>query len=69
MMASSDLSWTVNAANDLRAGLSNAFRVELAKYNGRQLEPGFPTEAWREDLEDYASGQARRRRIYRGRAG
>ena len=52
-MASSDLSWIVNA-DELAGQGFERFQVELAKYNGRQLEPGFPTEAWREDLEDYA---------------
>jgi hypothetical protein len=52
MMASSDLSWIVNADKLAGPGFEH-FQVELAKYNGRQLEPGFPTEAWREDLEDY----------------
>jgi hypothetical protein len=28
--------------------------MELAKYNGRQLEPAFPSEAWREELDEYA---------------
>ena len=51
-MASSDLSWIVNAGKLAGQGFEH-FQVELAKYNGRQLEPGFPTEAWREDLEDY----------------
>ena len=56
-MASSDLSWTVNAGKLEGPGFER-FQVELAKYNGRQLEPGFPTNSWREDLEEY--GQVKR---------
>ena len=52
-MALSDLSWTANAGQLEGPGFDR-FQVELAKYNGRQLEPGFPNEAWRKDLDDYA---------------
>ncbi len=51
-MAPSDLSWTANAGQ-LEGGGFDRFQVELAKFNGRQLEPSFPNEAWREDLDDY----------------
>ena len=30
------------------------FHTELAKYNGRQLEPAFPDATWREELDDHA---------------
>ncbi|MBC8012515.1 MAG: iron-containing redox enzyme family protein [Methyloceanibacter sp.] len=30
------------------------FHRELAKYNARQLRPGFPSETWRDDLDEYA---------------
>jgi hypothetical protein len=53
MMALSDLSWTANAGQVEGPGFDR-FQVELARYNGRQLEPGFPNEAWRKDLDDYA---------------
>jgi hypothetical protein len=53
MMALSDLSWTANAGQLEGPGFGR-FQAELAKYNGRQLEPGFPSEAWRKDLDDYA---------------
>ena len=52
-MAPSDLSWTANAGQLEGPGFDR-FQVELAKYNGRQLEPGFPNEAWRKELDDYA---------------
>jgi hypothetical protein len=52
MMAPRDLSWTANAVQLEGPGFER-FQVELANYNGRQLQPGFPDEAWREDLGDY----------------
>src|SRR5690606_9054578 len=30
------------------------FHTALAEYNGAQIEPGFPSQAWREDLEKLA---------------
>jgi hypothetical protein len=48
-----DLSWTENAG-ELQGPAFDRFQIELAKYNGRQLEPGFPNETWREELDDFA---------------
>jgi len=48
-----DLSWTEHA--DALDGPDFArFHGELAKYNGVQIEPGFPTQTWREELEGLA---------------
>ena len=52
-VATHDLSWTVDAAT-LRGPAFVTFQTELAKYNGRQLEPHFPNETWREEIDDYA---------------
>jgi hypothetical protein len=48
-----DLSWTENAG-ELQGPAFDHFHIELAKYNGRQLQPGFPNETWREELDEYA---------------
>ena len=48
-----DLSWTRNATELSGPGFER-FQSELAKYNGRQLNPAVPHAAWREELEVYA---------------
>jgi Iron-containing redox enzyme len=48
-----DLQWTETAA-ELQGPLFERFQSELAKYNGQQLKPTFPADAWREDLDSYA---------------
>jgi hypothetical protein len=48
-----DLSWTEIAA-ELEGPAFDRFQTELAKYNGRQLRPAFPSDAWREELDEYA---------------
>ncbi len=48
-----DLSWTENGG-ELQGPAFDRFHIELAKYNGRQLQPDFPNEAWREELDEYA---------------
>jgi hypothetical protein len=53
MMALRDLLWTANAGQLEGPGFER-FQVELANYNGRQLQPSFPNETWREDLDEYA---------------
>jgi hypothetical protein len=45
-----DLLWTETSA-ELQGPSFDRFQIELAKYNGRQLRPGFPHETWREDVE------------------
>jgi len=30
-------------------------QIELAKYNSRHLRPAFPTDAWRDELDEYAT--------------
>ena len=52
-MALRDLLWTANAGQLEGPGFER-FQVELANYNGRQLQPSFPNETWREDLDEYA---------------
>ena len=52
-MSPHDLSWTKNAAQ-LAGPAFERFQTELAKYNARQLQPGFPAEAWREELDGHA---------------
>jgi hypothetical protein len=49
----SHLSWTENSGL-LHGPAFDLFQTELAKYNGRQLRPGFPSETWREELDEYA---------------
>jgi hypothetical protein len=53
-VTSHDLSWTENAGQ-LHGPAFERFHTELAKYNGRQLQPGFPGETWREDLDELAA--------------
>src|SRR5262245_14505397 len=48
-----DLSWT-DVAADLEGPVFDRFQTELAKYNGQQLWPALPGDAWREELDDYA---------------
>jgi hypothetical protein len=45
--------WTEDA-DHLYGPTFERFQRDLAKYNGRQLAPGFPGETWREDLEEFA---------------
>ena len=52
-MTTQDLSWTADAAA-LHGPAFVRFQTELAKYNGVQLEPRFPEETWREEIDDYA---------------
>jgi heme oxygenase-like protein len=53
-VTSHDLSWTQHAAQ-LQGSAFVSFQTELAKYNGRQLQPGFPGETWRDDLDELAA--------------
>jgi hypothetical protein len=53
MMALRDLLWTANAGQLEGPGFER-FQVELANYNGRQLQPSFPNETWREDVDEHA---------------
>jgi hypothetical protein len=48
-----DLLWTETAA-ELQGPAFDRFQIELAKYNSQQLRPGFPSDAWREELDEYA---------------
>jgi hypothetical protein len=43
------LVWT-DSADHLYGRAFENFQTELAKYNARQLIPGFPSETWREDI-------------------
>jgi hypothetical protein len=52
-VATLDLSWREDAAA-LHGPAFTRFQTELAKYNGRQLEPRFPDENWRQEIDDYA---------------
>ena len=52
-MTSNSLAWTADAAA-LQGPAFERFQVELAIYNGRELEPRFPDETWREELDEYA---------------
>ena len=52
-MTPRDLSWTETAA-ELQGSLFERFQIELAKYNGQQLQPACPGDAWREELHDHA---------------
>ena len=52
-MTTQDLSWTAGAAA-LQGPAFTRFQTELAKYNRGQLEPRFPDETWREEIDDYA---------------
>ena len=51
-MAIKDFSWT-EAAGDIEGPRFERFQSELAKYNSRQLQPAFPTRAWRDELDEY----------------
>src|SRR5262249_39738531 len=42
------------AAAQLRGPAFDRFQTELAKYNSRQLRPGFPSDAWRKELDEDA---------------
>ena len=53
-MTSHDLSWTETAA-ELQGPAFERFQIELAKYNSRHLRPAFPTDAWRDELDEYAT--------------
>jgi hypothetical protein len=48
-----DLLWTETAA-ELQGPAFDRFQIELAKYNSQQLRPGFPSDAWRSELDEYA---------------
>jgi hypothetical protein len=52
-MATDDLSWTF-AADRLEGPAFARFQLELAKYNRRQLQPAFPSDTWRVNLDTYA---------------
>jgi hypothetical protein len=52
-VTSNSLAWTADAAA-LQGPAFERFQVELARYNGRELEPHFPDETWREELDDHA---------------
>lgn len=52
-MSYHDLSWTADPAQ-LRGPAFERFQTALAKYNAQQLQPGFPAEAWREELDEHA---------------
>ena len=52
-MTTQDFSWTAGA-EALQGDSFARFQTELAKYNGGQLEPRFPDETWRDELDDYA---------------
>jgi Iron-containing redox enzyme len=52
-VTSNSLAWTADAAA-LQGPAFERFQVELARYNGRELEPRFPDETWREELDDHA---------------
>ena len=53
-MTPHDLSWTETAA-ELQGPAFEGFQIELAKYNSRHLRPAFPTDAWRDELDEYAT--------------
>jgi Iron-containing redox enzyme len=50
-MISSDPQWTEFAAHLDGSGFA-LFQRELAKFNGRRLEPSLPTPIWRQDVDD-----------------
>ena len=52
-MGTNDLSWT-DAANELEGQGFERFHIELAKYNARQLMPAFPTDTWRDEVDEFA---------------
>ena len=51
-MAIDDFSWTETAV-EIEGPRFERFQTELAKYNSRQLQPAFPTRAWRDELDEY----------------
>ena len=53
-MTPHDLSWTETAA-ELQGPAFERFQIELAKYNSRHLRPAFATDAWRDELDEYAT--------------
>ena len=52
-MISQDLSWTADARQISGPGFDR-FQIELSKYNGDQLRPRLPDQAWRDELDSYA---------------
>jgi hypothetical protein len=52
-VAINDFSWT-ETAGEIDGPKFESFQTELAKYNSRQLQPAFPTGAWRDELDEYA---------------
>ena len=52
-MTSQDLSWTADARQISGPGFDR-FQIELSKYNGDQLRPRLPDQAWRDELDTYA---------------
>ena len=44
--------WT-ETSDHLYGPAFDRFHTDLAKYNSRQLKPGFPSEAWRDDVDEY----------------
>ena len=52
-MATNDLSWT-DAAHELEGQGFERFHIELARYNARQLMPAFPSDTWRDEVEEFA---------------
>jgi hypothetical protein len=52
-VTSNDLFWT-QTPTELEGPAFALFHRELTKYNARHLKPGFPSEAWRDELDEYA---------------
>lgn len=52
-MTSQDLSWTADARQISGPGFER-FQIDLSKYNGDQLRPRLPDQAWRDELDTYA---------------
>ena len=50
---SEEFSW-MNSAGALSGPGFERFHTELCQYNGRQLRPGVPHDAWREELDVYS---------------
>jgi hypothetical protein len=51
---SNQLSWTAAAAA-LEGPEFDRFQTKLAKYNARQLQPGYPAPDWRTEADEYAA--------------
>ncbi len=51
-MTDPDCAWTASPC-ELQGPAFEHFHRELAKYNARQLDPGFPSEGWRQDLAEH----------------